>query len=198
MADDAAALLRSLGVESAHVAGFSGGSLTAQELALRHPDLVRSLVLTSTWGRPNAHTYALTDALTWQLDAAPNPRAALEAFFLWVYTARAHADGTVAQIIEEALEFPHPQSMDAFRGQLRAWMAYDSLDRVHAIDAPTLVLAGDRDPMIAPEMGKAVAERIPGAEFRVLPGESHQPFQERPDEWNAIVHEFWTRVSEQR
>src|ERR1044072_8430278 len=49
MADDAAAVLRVLEIESAHVAGFSGGSIIAQELAVRHPRLARSLLLQSTW-----------------------------------------------------------------------------------------------------------------------------------------------------
>ncbi len=54
MADDAAALLRTLEVPSAHVAGFSMGSAIAQEMALRYPELVRSLVLMSTYARPDA------------------------------------------------------------------------------------------------------------------------------------------------
>jgi pimeloyl-ACP methyl ester carboxylesterase len=72
-------------------------------------------------------------------------------------------------------------------------MAYDSLDRLHEIRVPTLVLAGGIDMFSRPSLGRAVADRIPGAEFRVLEGEAHQPFQERPDEWNAIVDEFWSR-----
>ena len=55
MADDAAQVMRALDVPSAHVAGFSGGSIIAQELALRHPELVRSLVLQSTWPAPDAY-----------------------------------------------------------------------------------------------------------------------------------------------
>ena len=48
--------------------------------------------------------------------------------------------------------------------------------------------------MSRPELGQDVARRIPGALFEVMPEESHQPFQEVPDEWNARVHEFWQQI----
>jgi pimeloyl-ACP methyl ester carboxylesterase len=194
MADDAAALMRALGIESAHVAGFSGGSLTGQELALRHPELVRSLVLQSTWGRLDTYRRTAFEFWSWMADAAPTERAMLEAFFLWVYTPRAHDDGTVAQIVEDALAFPHPQSAESFKRQIRTWTTHETIHRVHNIAVPTLVVAGGRDLIAPPELGKEIADRIPSAEYVLLAEEAHQPFQEQPDEWNAMVHEFWIRI----
>jgi pimeloyl-ACP methyl ester carboxylesterase len=89
MADDAAALLRALEVPSAHVAGFSMGSAIAQELGLRHPELVRSLVLMSTYARPDALWRSQLDFWRWLAEVAPSERAFFEAFFTWVYTPRA-------------------------------------------------------------------------------------------------------------
>jgi pimeloyl-ACP methyl ester carboxylesterase len=194
MADDAAALLRGLDVPAAHVAGFSGGSLIAQELALRHPELVRSLVLMSTFARPDAYMRAAAGFWHWLADVAPSERAMLEAFFLWICTPRAHADGMVDQIIEEALAFSHPQSTEAFQAQLAGFMSHDALDRLPEITAPTLVLAGEVDILTPPRYGRAVAEAISDAQFEVMPGEAHQPFQEVPNEWNTRVDAFWREV----
>ena len=194
MADDAAAVLRALEIPAAHVAGFSGGSVIAQELALRNPELVRSLVLMSTFARPDAYMLAAARFWHWLADVAPSEREMLEAFFLWVYTPRAHADGMVEQIIEEALAYPHPQSTEAFQAQIDGFMSHDALDRLPQITAPTLVLAGEVDMITPPRFGRAVAEAIPGARFEVMSGEAHQPFQEVPDEWNARVDAFWREV----
>lgn len=195
LADDAAAVLRAAGIASAHVAGFSGGSRTAQELALRHPDLVRSLVLVSTWARPDAYALEVTKFLRWLGEVAPSDRAMLEAFFLWIYTPRAHAEGMVAQIVEEALAYPYPQPVEAFQKQLDAWMTHETADRLRQITVPTLVVAGGVDIITPPRFGREVAGLIPGAELVVLPEEAHQPFQERPEEFNALVHDFWSRVA---
>jgi pimeloyl-ACP methyl ester carboxylesterase len=198
MADDAAGVLRALGIPSAHVAGFSGGSLIAQELALRHPDLVRGLVLQSTWAAMDPGFRSWGRFVRWLVEVAPNERAFLEAFFLDIYTARAHNEGTVEQIIEEALAFPYKQATDDLQHSLDAFMDHDASDRLPEISAPTLVLAGGRDSTSRPELGRAVAELITGARFEVMEEESHQPFQEVPDEWNARVDAFWREVDGRR
>jgi pimeloyl-ACP methyl ester carboxylesterase len=194
MADDAASVLRARDVPSAHVAGFSGGSIIAQELALRHPEVVRSLVLQSTWSVPDPYLRSWGLFVRSFVEVAPSERAFLEAFFLWIYTARAHNDGTVGQIIEEALAFPHKQATEDLQRFLDAFLDHDTTDRLGEIAAPTLVLAGGRDMTSRPELCHAVAELIPAARFEVMEEEAHQPFQEVPDEWNARVDAFWREV----
>jgi pimeloyl-ACP methyl ester carboxylesterase len=196
MADDAAEILRALGIDRAHVCGFSGGSCTAQELALRHPELVRSLVLVSTWARSDVFLRAVTSAWTWLPAAAPSERAMLEAFFTWIYTPHAHECGMVNAIIEEALAFPHPQSPEAFIRQLEAWIPHDTFDRLPEISVPTLVVAGNQDILTPPRYGRIVADQIPGAEFVALEGEAHQPFQESPKAFNQLVADFWSHTDQ--
>jgi pimeloyl-ACP methyl ester carboxylesterase len=194
MADDAAAVLRALDVRSAHVAGFSGGSVIAQELALRHADLVRSLVLQSTWAVADPYLRSWAMFVRWLVEVAPTERAFLEGFFLAIYTARAHNDGMVDQIIEEVLAFPHKQTTEELQAFLDAFLDHDTTDRLPQITAPTLVLAGGRDSTSRPELCRTVADLIPGARFELMEQEAHQPFQEVPDEWNARVDAFWREV----
>ncbi|MGY1706958.1 alpha/beta fold hydrolase [Geodermatophilus sp. SYSU D00697] len=195
MADDAAAVLDALDIPSAHVAGFSGGAKIAQELALRRPDLVRSLVLQSTWAAMDAYMRRWVRLIRWLVEAVPDERAFLEAFFLVVYTPRAHDDGTVDAFIDEALAFPYKQSPEVIQRHLDAFAAHDTTDRLPQVNAPTLVLAGGIDPTARPELGRLVADLVPGAQFEVWATESHQPFQEVPERWNARVDAFWQEVA---
>ncbi len=145
MADDAASVLRAAGIGSAHVGGFSGGSVIAQELAIRHPDLVRSLVLVSTWARVDPYFEAMGRAWRWMVANAPGDREFLEAFFVWIYTRRAHLDGTVGQIVEESLAFPHAASVEAMQRTLDAFLVHETADRLPEISLPTVVIAGAED-----------------------------------------------------
>ena len=194
MADDAAKVLHSLGAPAVHVAGFSMGSAIAQELALRHPQLVRSLVLVSTFARPDALLRAQLALWRWLPTVAPDERAFFEAFFTWVYTPRAHADGTVDRLVEEAMAYPHPQTVEAFQAQVDACLTHDTADRLADIAAPALVLAGEFDTIVPPRFGRSVAAAIPGARFEVLSEAAHQPFQETADAFNARVDAFWREI----
>jgi pimeloyl-ACP methyl ester carboxylesterase len=137
------------------------GSAIAQELALRHPQLVRSLVLVSTYTRPDPLFRSQLNFWRWLPEAAPSERAFFEAFFTWVYTPRAHADGTVDQFVEEALAFPHQQSVEAFQAQVEVCLTHDTADRLSKIAAPTLVLSGELDVILPPRFGRSVAAEIP-------------------------------------
>jgi len=131
----------------------------------------------------------------WLVDAAPSERAFLEAFFLFIYTARAQNDGTVDSIIEDAMAFAYKQSPADTQRTLEAFLSHRGTgSRLPTITAPALVLAGGLDPTARPELGRAVADAIPGSLLEVLECDSHQPFQEIPGTWNARVDAFWQTV----
>jgi pimeloyl-ACP methyl ester carboxylesterase len=194
MAADAVRVIEQVGAHTPHICAFSGGAAIAQEVAIRHPDLIGGVVLMGTWARPDAHFAAMGAAWRRLAELAPGEREMLEDFFVWIYTAEAHASGMVASVIEETLAFPYPQSGEAFLAQLDAFMAHDAYDRLPQITAPALVLAGSADLVAPPRMGRVVADRIPGAVFEVIEGAAHQPFQEVPELFNDRVDAFFRSV----
>lgn len=109
------------------------------------------------------------------VEIAPSERAFLEDFFLWIYTPRAHNDGTVDQFIEEALAFTHKQATENVQRFLDAVVDRDTTERLAQIAAPTLVLAGGRDMTSRPELCRTLAERISGARFEVMEAEAISP-----------------------
>jgi pimeloyl-ACP methyl ester carboxylesterase len=103
----------------------------------------------------------------------------------------------VEQVIQGALAFPHKMSTDAVQRWIDAGVAHDTAERLSEIAAPTLVLAGGLDKIVAPGLSQVVAEGIPGARFEVLPEEGHRPFAEAPNQFNARVDAFWREVEKQ-
>ena len=191
MADDTAQLLRGLGVDRAHIAGFSGGGMVAQELALRHPELVRSLVLNGTFACFDALARRQVTSWRWIPEHAPSDRAFLELFLTFIYTNRFHESGAVDAIIDEMLADPHAQAIEGFQAQIDAFAAHDTRDRLPSIDVPTLVISGSEDLNAPRRYGDQIASLIPGAEHVIIEGGGHQPFQEDPRHWNGIVDAFW-------
>ena len=195
MADDAAAALRELGIERAHVAGFSMGGLVAQELALAHPQSVSSLVLLSSYARTDGLLHRTISSWIWLAQVADDPREFLRSFSAWLFSRRAHDGGFAEAWVQAGLDDPHPMSTEDFCAAARACLEHDALDRLSAIAAPTLVVGGEDDLVTPPRFARELAERIPGARLALLPAYAHQSFMEVPEQVNAVLDGFWCEVA---
>jgi pimeloyl-ACP methyl ester carboxylesterase len=195
MVDDAVELLDLLGIERAHVGGFSGGGAVAQQLAISHPERVRSLVLNGTFDHMDAHQQRLTDMWCHMMDAASDARTLLEDFFTFIYSPAAHESGWVDAAIDEVMPAMDGFSVEAVVRSLDAYRRHDAREGLRGVDVPALVLAGQYDMTCPPRVTKRVADLIPGARFEVLPGAGHQQFQEEPELWNGKVDAFWRAIA---
>lgn len=191
LADVAAGLLTHLGVASAHVVGASMGGTIAQELALRRPELVRTLSLHSSWGRADNHLAAILRS--WQTSARVLPFVDLcRQIWLWTFTVWFYNDRAAELEELERLVAAEPdlQTPDVFCRQADACIEHDALDRLEQVGVPTYLSAGDRDALTPAHHTYRLKERLPGARLRVWQQMAHAPFAEIPDEFNARQLEF--------
>lgn len=160
-ADDVASLLGQLGIAQADFLGFSNGGQTAIEIALRHPKLVRKLVLACMFTkREGAYPWLWAGFPQASLDNMPkNLRDA--------NLAITHDSARLKRMFNRDVE-----RMKAFTG----W----SDEAIRSIQAPTLVMIGDED-VTKPEHAVEMYRTLPHARLIILPGK-HGEFLESPGE----------------
>ena len=207
MADDTAGLLDVLGIARAHVVGVSMGGMIAQELALRHPERVRGLVLACTYPEPDAEverqrqfsmaqfggTVAADGEMRIDLTAL-DPTLFFQHLLPRVFN-QAFIDQELPklmQLFSGALQYGF--SMEAILGQVAAVMGHRATDRLHQIKARTLVITGDADLLIPPANSRVLAEHIPNARLVTIPGGSHGFNFETPERFNREVLDFLAGV----
>lgn len=183
-ADDVVAVLDELGLESADVYGTSMGGRTAQWLAINHPGRVRRLVLGCT--SPGGARAVERDAEVRRSLAQADPRAAGRALLDLMYSPAwlAAHDGPRTVLGDRDMP-PH-----ARRHHLAASNGHNAWDRLDEIRSRTLVLHGADDRMTPATNAELLAERIPEAEARVLPGLRHAYFIEGRPEVSELVEDF--------
>ena len=176
LADDAAALLGALGIESAHVVGASMGGMIAQTLAIHHPDRVRSLTsIMSTTGEPHVGQ-AEPEVLTKLLSPRPTDREdaiASTVEMMRMISAPDHFDEVDARK-KIADEYDRAFNPEGTARQLLAIAASGSREAgLAALDLPTLVVHGHQDTLITVSGGTRTAELIPGAELLLIDDMGH-------------------------
>ena len=191
LADDVAHLLKTIGIESAHIVGASFGGFVAQEFALRYPALTRKLVLCCTsFGGPNhvvpAPETLLALASTKGLNSEERMRENLLLAFTPEYV-RTQVD-EVDQIVHLRATNEVPEHI--YMSQLQAAMSFNTESRLGEIKCPTLVLSGDADIIVPVQNSHNLAAKIPGARLRIIECGSHTFFIEQAGEFNRIIKEF--------
>ena len=177
LADDAAGLLAHLDIRRAHVAGISMGGMIAQQFALRHPQRLASLSLLATssgrLGLPLPRPTVLRLMRTRPIDGDEN--AAVEYIDRLFSVLAGPGWSTPSELrrsraLEGIRRAPTGRSSER---QLAAILADRRVHRLGEIQAPTLVLHGDSDPMVRPAHGRDLARRITGARHIEIAGWGH-------------------------
>ncbi len=191
LADDAAALVERLGIGPVVWVGLSMGGMIGQELALRHPRVVRALVLANTTSGYPAEAQA-----GWAQRIAGIRQGGLEGI----------VDGALQRWFHEGFRAEHPATVALWRERIlacdpagyiaccEAISQIDTTRRLPAIDVSTLVIAGALDAGTPPAMAERIAQAIEGAHLVVLPQASHLSVLEQPQAFTACLDDWLSEL----
>ena len=185
MADDIVWAMDQLNIDKADIYGVSMGGMLAQHIALNHPSRINKLVLSVTSARCN--TQIKTCIERWLDMVKRNQNMELmkdnvismytEAYCrknLWMVNITGHIK---------------PKSYDRFITMSKAILKHDTLDQLHEIKCPVLIIAGGLDQVVTPEASYQIKEVIPHAELLVYSQYGHAVYDEAKD-YDAKILEF--------
>jgi aminoacrylate hydrolase len=190
LAEDCLRVLDAFGSKRAIMLGHSTGGCILQALALAAPERVERLVLSGAWARPSRYLTELFAARLRLLELSPRDYAAMAAFLsyppAWIEENWNKVAPTIA----------NPPESDAARQVIRERIAaltgFDRSAEISRIAIPSLVIGAEDDQVVPAFMQRDLAQRIPGADLRLLDGGGHffpvsrtQAFTAEVDGWLA-------------
>ena len=201
MADDCRAILDARSSGPAHVVGHSLGGLIALKLALDRPEQVRSLSLLCSFASGRAAAPPTRRMIWLGLRSRLGTRRMRRRGFLGIVLSPAGLAGADADEVAARLAplFGHDlaDQPSAVGRQLAAMRECDLSTRLGGLATiPTLVASAELDPIAPPTLGRAIADRIPGARFVELPNASHGVPIEFPGRVNDLLKGHFEAVDE--
>jgi 3-oxoadipate enol-lactonase len=188
LADDVRGLLEALGVGSVHFVGLSMGGMTGMKLAVRHPEILQSLVLCDTSAHmPPEELWDERIALARDGGMAATSEATLGRWFTAPFhAARPDAIARVRQMIETT-------PVEGYSGCCMAIREMDQTAALPRISVPTRVIVGAEDPSTPVSASQLIHDRIPGSELIIIDDAAHLSNIEKASEFNVAVLDFLAR-----
>ncbi len=198
MAEDALGLLDSLGLSSVHVAGHSMGGQIAVELALNHPERVKSMMLLASCARVDRRGKAIIES--WgDLPRLVDPVTAIQLSLPWIYTSRFYeTPGAIDTVIQEMLTNPFVPALAGIFRQSRAITSYNGVARLGEIACPTLVVVGNQDILGGRAFSEELAHGIPGARLTILEQAAHGLVTESAEATATVMAGFLAELDGHR
>ena len=175
MARDQGLAMAQLGIGCADIFGVSMGGMIAQWLAIDYPEKVKKLILTVTSARPNP---ILTESIgEWvSLAGKGDHTAFMDSNLRRIYSEDYYRKNK--WMVPVVGKLTKPKSYDRFFIQADACLTHDAYDSLHRIQAPTLVIGGEKDMALGGDPSKEIAAKIPGAQLRMYEQWGHGLYEE--------------------
>src|SRR5688572_28665738 len=197
MADDAYAFIKALGLDKIDILSFSLGGFIAQALVVKHPELVRKLVLTGTGPKGGKDIDKVAGITYWDMLRATLTRSDPKEFLFFNRnaTGKPAARAFVNRLKERTVDRDAAISVNAFRTQLKAikkWGRSAPAD-LSRITQPTLIANGDNDRMVPSVLSEDLHRRIPGSELIIYPDSGHGGIFQFHRQFAPVAAEFLGR-----
>jgi pimeloyl-ACP methyl ester carboxylesterase len=197
MAKDAVTFIKALGFDKVDIFSFSLGGMVAQALVVRHPELVRKLILTGTGPAGGTGIDKVAGTTYYDMLRATltrqDPKEFL--FFNRNTTGKRAARAFVERLKERTVDRDANISIKAFQTQLKAikrWGRSTPAD-LSAITQPTLIANGDHDRMVPSVLSEDLHRRIPGSELIIYPDSGHGGIFQYHDKFIPVALDFLAR-----
>jgi pimeloyl-ACP methyl ester carboxylesterase len=197
MADDAYTFIKALRFDTIDVFSFSLGGMIAQALVVKHPELVRKLILTGTGPTGGKGIDKVAGTTYWDMLRAAvtfsDPKEFL--FFNRNAAGKPAARAFISRLKERTADRDAKINVKAFQTQLKAIKKWgrSTPDDLSGITQPTLIANGDNDRMVPSNLSDDLHRRIKGSELIIYPDSGHGGIFQYHEQFAPVAVEFLAR-----
>jgi len=194
MADDAVAFIKALGFDKVDIFSFSLGGMIAQALVVKHPELVRKLVLTGTGPKGGKDIDKVAGTTYYDMLRAALTRSDPKEFLFFNRNTagKPAAKAFVKRLQERTADRDAPIKVKAFQTQLKAIKKWGrgTPDDLSTITQPTLIANGDNDRMVPSILSEDLHRRVKRSELVIYPDSGHGGIFQFHDKFAPVAVEF--------